>query len=205
MDNKDSPNFFQLIFFAILLVFLMVFFYLFISERQSFLHEFARTYGLLGIFLGAMIANATLFLPVPFDAVIFFVGGDPTIAGFSNFNFVMAILVAVLGGLGAAVGEMSGYITGLTGVSAAEKFKHHELTHLNEVRVRLKKYGLWFVMFGSMIPFPFDIIGITAGAMKFDFKKFMFATAIGKTVRYMVVIYAGHLGFEIVKTIFSLG
>lgn len=204
MQEKKQENFFHYLAFAAFLVFLMIFLYLFISDNQGFLHDFARTYGLVGIFFGAIIANATVFLPIPFDALIFFAGANPQLAGFESFSFISAIAIALIGGIGAAMGEMTAYIAGLTGVKALEKFHKKEFGKLKSIRYKLHHQGMWFIFFGLLTPFPFDIVGITAGVIKYDYKKFLVAAAAGKSLRYFIVFLAGHFGFELVRTFFHL-
>ena len=65
--------------------------------------EFAA-YGYPGIFLIAMLANATVLLPAPGVAVVFAMG--------SVFN---PIWVGLAAGTGGALGELSGYLAGFSG------------------------------------------------------------------------------------------
>lgn len=204
MKEKDSGNFFGLIVFLGLLLAFMLYLFFFISDNTGFLHNIAKTYGPLGIFFGAIISNATVLLPIPFDALVFFLGANPALAGFGSFNIIAVVLTGLLGGIGAGIGEMTAYITGLSGVKALEKIKNKEFVRLEEIRSYIRRQGMWFVFFCSVIPFPFDIIGLTAGIIKYDFYRFFIAAAAGKGIRYMVVFTAGHFGFEIVRSFFTI-
>ena len=73
------------------------------------LSQLIKSYGYLGVFLLPMLANATVFVPIPGVMVIF------TMAAVLN-----PILVAVVGGLGAATGELTGYLVGFSGQGLAE-------------------------------------------------------------------------------------
>jgi membrane protein DedA with SNARE-associated domain len=44
----------------------------------------------------------------------------------------------------------------------------------------------------AFIPFPFDVIGISAGIGNYDIKKFFVATLIGRVLRCMLIAYAGY-------------
>jgi membrane protein DedA with SNARE-associated domain len=56
-----------------------------------------------------------------------------------------------------------------------------------------KKYGFATIIVASFLPFPFDIVGILSGIGKYDIKKFFIGTAIGKTLRMLLIAYSGHL------------
>lgn len=72
-------------------------------------------YGLFGVFIASIIANATIFLPLPMAIIVF------AIASLSN-DIVFVVILGLVAGLGSAIGEMTGYLLGLLGISTAEKF-----------------------------------------------------------------------------------
>ena len=69
-----------------------------------------ENYGYFGIFLISIAANATIIIPLP--------GVAFTTAMGAIFN---PIGVAVAAGLGAAIGELSGYLTGFSGQGVMER------------------------------------------------------------------------------------
>ncbi len=182
----------------LLVLLLFYFLFLFFSENPKFLENIARTYGLLGIFIGSMVANATIVFPIPFDAVIFFVGSNPAFIGLSGGLFFDLLALAVIAGLGAAIGEMTSYLAGLTGVKAIEGFSNKQLVQLEQIRVRLKKHGVPLIVGMTLLPFPFDLLGLAAGIIRFDFRKFFLGAFIGKSLRYFIVAYSGNVGFGFV-------
>lgn len=72
-------------------------------------------YGYPGIFLFSILANATIFIPIP--GVLF------TSAMGAVFN---PFWVAVAAGAGAAIGELSGYMAGFSGQAVVEKSPKYE-------------------------------------------------------------------------------
>ena len=70
------------------------------------------TYGYPGIFLVALMANATVFLPAPGVAVVFAMG-----------NIFNPLGVALAAGTGGALGELSGYLAGFSGQAVIENTK----------------------------------------------------------------------------------
>lgn len=156
------------------------------------------SYGLLGVFLAAVIANATIFLPIPMDIAIF------AIAGLST-SLVFIVAVGIVAGIGAGIGESVAYALGLLGISTAERFSGRKITGIEEIQFKLSEKGMLFVFLAAMTPFPFDIIGIIAGIVRYNWAKFFIAVVLGRAIRYEIVAFAGFFGVEMVKKLFAIG
>ncbi len=184
---------------AIVVFFVAVVAYLFYF-KPGLLHELLVSYGPLGLFVGAIAANATILLPLPIDILVFAVGGE-SFFGLGAFDpFVLGVLV----GIGSAIGEMSGYILGVLGIKNIEKMKKHEIERVKRLKRRISKYGMLIIALAALTPFPFDLVGIAAGLVKFNPRKFFTACAIGKGMRYVLIAYAGAVSIPAVKIIFGL-
>lgn len=181
-------------------VFALIFVVLFyvVLTNAGFVTGLATGYGLFGLFVAAIIANATVLLPLPIDIVFLVIAG-------SSKSVVDTIVIAVVLGAGAGIGEMSAYIAGLVGVKAVEEAKKTEFEKIKVIREKIGELGMYFIYFSALVPFPFDIIGITAGVIKYDPKKFFVAALAGKTTRYLIIGLASHYGFTAVKSFFNLG
>lgn len=156
-----------------LLVVIAITVYIFsIRERVE---DFA-VYGYPGIFLVALMANATVFLPAPGVAVVFAMG--------SIFN---PLGVALAAGAGGALGELSGYLAGFSGQAVVERTDVYE-----RINPWVQKYGGWTILVFSAIPNPFfDIAGIAAGIAKMSLGRFLSACWIGQTIKMALFAYAG--------------
>ncbi|MFH1255739.1 MAG: VTT domain-containing protein [Candidatus Diapherotrites archaeon] len=177
---------------------------IFLSDPNA-LNDIARDYGLIGLFVASILANATILFPIPIDLFVFFLGGAPEIVGLSTSNIFAPLLIGIFGGVGASIGEMNSYLIGALGAKALEEKRKKESGTLNELRLRLEDKGALFVFLATMTPFPFDLIGIAAGMMKFDYKKFFLAALFGKTLRYIIICYAGMFGIGLIKAYFLHG
>lgn len=133
-------------------------------------------YGYPGIFLIALLTNATVFLPAPGIAVVFAMG-----AVFNPF------FVGIAAGAGGALGELSGYLAGFSGQAIIERAKLYErLTRW------VQKNGFLTILFLASIPNPtFDVAGMAAGALKMAMPKFLLAVWIGVTLKMILFAYAG--------------
>jgi uncharacterized membrane protein YdjX (TVP38/TMEM64 family) len=133
-------------------------------------------YGYPGIFLLSFMAYATVLLPAPGVAVVFAMG--------AVFN---PLLVALVAGAGAALGELTGYLAGFGSQPVIERVKIYE-----RMAQWLKKNGTLSILLLSAIPNPFfDLTGAAAGALKMPVYKFLFWTWIGETIKMLFFAYAG--------------
>ncbi len=194
MEKKASLSKFLVL--TIVVLTLIVFLTYVISVQWSWLsvkaikqgfYEFARGFGLPGLFIASIIANATILLPLPIDLVIpFFAKVE-----FFGLGALSPLLVSLVVALGAAIGEMSGYIIGLLGVKSIERMKREEIKQIVEKEKQINRYGSVVVFIAALTPIPFDLIGIASGLIKFDVKKFFLACFLGKLARYALLAYLG--------------
>jgi membrane protein YqaA with SNARE-associated domain len=139
-----------------------------------------QDYGYIGIFLLSIAANATIIIPIP--------GVAFTTAMGAIFN---PIGVAIAAGLGAALGELTGYLAGFSGQGVAERSKlYSRLTSWMKSHQNLA-YGAIFLL--AFIPNPvFDMAGMASGALKLPIWKFLLACAVGKILKMLLFAYAGY-------------
>ena len=140
-------------------------------------------FGYLGVFLIAVLGNATVILPVPSMAVTFAAGGvlNPWIVG----------LVA---GLGEPLGELTGYLAGYGGSAVIE-----DRARFEQLKGWMRRRGFLTLLVLSAIPNPlFDLAGITAGALRYPVGKFLLACWLGKTAKAIAVAFLGLLSAGVV-------
>jgi membrane protein YqaA with SNARE-associated domain len=139
-----------------------------------------QDYGYIGIFLLSIAANATIIIPIP--------GVAFTTAMGAIFN---PIGVAIAAGLGASLGELTGYLAGFSGQGVAERSKlYSRLTIWMKAHQNLS-YGAIFLL--AFIPNPvFDMAGMASGALKLPIWKFLLACAAGKILKMLLFAYAGY-------------
>lgn len=159
----------------------------FIYSIRDRVQEFAA-FGYPGIFLIALLANATVLLPAPGVAVIYAMG-----AIFNPFG------VGLAAGTGGALGELSGYLAGFSGQGVIER------THMYErITPWVDKYGGWAILVLSAIPNPFfDAAGIAAGIAKMPLHTFLFFTWIGQMIKMTLFALAGKYSIELFTSFFK--
>jgi len=147
-----------------------------------------RHYAYGGAFLAMLIGNATLILPVPGLIIVYLLG--------STLN---PLLLGLVAGPGAALGEMTGYFAGYGGSALIDNTKAYDT-----VRRWMKKYGLAVITIMAAIPNPFfDIAGIVAGSLRLKWWRFFLAALIGKTLQAIFIAYAGALSIGWVRGLLS--
>jgi len=130
------------------------------------------------VFLMALLVNASLILPLPGLALASVLGANPSFHPF---------WLAVVMGLGATIGELTGYLAGYGGRAVIEKVSWYD-----RVLVLIRKYGGWIILLLGFIPLPlFDMAGIAAGALRMPVVKFMLWCVVGKILKMLVFTYAG--------------
>jgi len=183
---------------AIVILFIAAVAWLFYFN-PSFLDELVATYGVFGLFVGAIAANATILLPMPIDLLVFLLGERQ----FFGLGFFDPLLLGLIVGVGAAIGEMSGYIIGVLGIKNIEKMRKHEIERVKRLKKRISKYGMVIIALAALTPFPFDLVGIAAGLVKFNPRKFFIGCAVGKSIRYVLIAYAGAVSISLVRAFFG--
>jgi membrane protein DedA with SNARE-associated domain len=174
-------------FLRVLALFAVIGITIYIISIRSHVGEFAA-YGYPGIFIIAMLANATVLLPAPGVAIIYAMGSV-----FNPFG------VALAAGTGAAVGELSGYLAGFSGQAVIDRGDVYERIH-----PWVEKYGGWAILVLSAIPNPFfDIAGIAAGMARMPLRTFLLFTWIGQMIKMLMFALAGKYSINWISTFFE--
>lgn len=148
-----------------------------------------KAYGYLGAFLISLTFNATIILPAGSVLIISAFGAVPTLS---------PVIVGLVGGAGAAIGEITGYMAGYSGRGILEKRKMYA-----RVEGWVKRWGAMTIFVMALVPFVFDLVGIAAGVLRFPFWKFFLLGWLGRTILYIVVALAGAWGWEAVLHFFG--
>lgn len=114
--------------------------------------------------------------------------------------------IALMATLGCIVGALFGYALGyylfdVVGDWVINTFSSPE--QFENVRQQMQEQGFWFVMTLGIVPIPFQIAMLAAGATKYSITLFLIASAIARSIRYfglaVVVYYAGNQAERIIS------
>ena len=151
--------------------------------------DFALQYGYLGVFIISFIGSVSVVFPIPTTIVIFFLGGvlDP-------------FFVAISGGLGAALGEFSGYTLGYYGRKIVNEQRKRKMDYIVKL---FDKYGPATIFLFALTPLPDDLLFIPLGVMRYPFWKAFIPALLGKTLMTFILAYSGQQSIELIETVFG--
>jgi membrane protein YqaA with SNARE-associated domain len=138
-------------------------------------------YEYLGVFLISVILNATIVLPA----------GNFLVVATMGAVLPSATLVGLAGGIGAAIGELTGYAAGYSGQAIVSRQRVY-----TRLKGWLERWGMLTIFVLSIVPLVFDLVGIAAGVLRFPLWKFFIACWVGRTILYLVIAWGGALGWE---------
>lgn len=133
-------------------------------------------YGYLGVFLTTLLSSATVVFPSPTLVAPLIVGA-----------FLAPPLVGLVAGVGAALGEATGYLAGYGSSALAARSRYYE-----PIRRFVNRFGLLAILVLAFIPNPlFDVAGIAAGSARVPYWRFLLVCFLGKTLRFILIAYMG--------------
>jgi len=141
-------------------------------------------FGYAGAFLVMLLSNATLVLPAPGLVFVFALGSS-----------LHPVLVGLFAAVGATLGEVSGYVTGYSGLPVMEK------TRLaRRVERWMLSNGPLTIFLLSIVPNPlFDLAGVLAGASRMPLWRFLGTAFCGKLIQSTSIALAGAMSLTWVE------
>lgn len=167
--------YFQIIIF-LLVIGLCILIFLF-GEKITELEK----YGYLGVFLISILSNATIVIPAPGWAVIV-----------SLATVLDPWAVGVVAGLGAGLGQTTGYFLGYSG-----RLILKDVTKYQRIINLVRRWGGLVIFLFALIPNPLvDIVGAGAGILRFPFFKFFSFCLLGTVPKYLFLAIVGGWGLK---------
>ena len=148
------------------------------TQKEVFRH--LTKLGMLGLFFINLLSSASIFFPLPGVATVFLGGA-----------LWSPVLVGVVSGLGAALGELSGYFVGFggRGIIGTLDYKKNWVIRIEGF---FTQNGFVTTLIVALLPLPFfDFIGILAGTINYPMWKFFLATFLGRSIRDFIIAWTG--------------
>jgi membrane protein YqaA with SNARE-associated domain len=143
-----------------------------------------ETLGYPAIWISNFIGSASVFIPVPGLAAVCW-GADPE----WELNLVA---IGVIAGSAQALGELSGYIAGLSGKGLVTRSRFYP-----RVERWMRRHGTLFLFCMAVIPNPaFDVAGMAAGSTGYPVRKFLAVLFVAKSLRSIGIAYGCAAGIE---------
>jgi len=161
-----------------------------IQQLFEWMENLAVQYGYFGIFLISFIGAVSIFFPIPYTVIIFALG-----------NTFEPLYIAVVAGIGSAVGEFSGYLLGLGGRKVISGRYKEKMEFLVKV---FNKFGPVAIFLFALTPLPDDLLFIPLGVMRYSIVRAFVPALIGKFCMNLIVAYSGRFSIQIIRDIFGV-
>jgi len=155
------------------------------EELWDWMKQFAYQYSYLGVFLVSLIGALSVVFPIPYTIIIYLLGRslDPYI-------------IAIAGGLGSALGELSGYILGYYGRAVVSEERKRKMDFMLRI---FNRYGAAAIFVFALTPLPDDLLFIPLGIMRYKLLKAFIPTILGKTLMCFALAMGGRLSVTIIE------
>ncbi len=144
-----------------------------------------------GVFLISIFGNFTVVFPVPYTFALVSIGlAAPTL----GLNYLDFIIIAIMAGLGASIGELSAWLLGRSQAETVEDSGETGQQFLKLKEQIDKGYGGLLVFLYAATPLPDDVLLIALGATKYNPLKLILWCFLGKVVLCALALFgAGFL------------
>jgi membrane protein YqaA with SNARE-associated domain len=165
---------------------------LLLDDLSQWMMNLASQYGYLGVFLISLLGATSIFIPIPSTVVIFILGAA------QKFD---PLLLGLFAGLGATLGEFSGYLIGFGGRKViGEKYKKK----MDILMKLFKRFGPVIIFIFALTPLPDDLLFIPLGVMRYSVVAAFIPAFFGKFLSNLIIAYAGRLSLQIISDIFGI-
>ena len=138
----------------------------------------------------SFLGTASIVFPIPYTLLIFWLG-------FYGFD---PILLTISGGLGSAVGELSGYVLGYYGRKILSEERQRKMNYLLQL---IGRYGpIAFFLF-ALTPLPDDLLFIPLGILRYNLLRAFIPSLLGKLLMCYILAYFGRTGGQYILLVFG--
>ncbi len=213
-----------LIFYSLTILYLLLFLYVpsvnqfILSTRASLISTLEKPsyywWALFITFIICFLGSASIGFPIPFPVVLFTLSNS-IIFKFLNRGFLFTeiienpqfwaeiLILSFVGGMGSALGEISGYLMGFGGKKIIERTSSDLFLNLDGfgklILNHQKRIPLYVFLF-ALTPLPDDLLFIPLGLIKYPFWKCLIPGWLGKTMTiifYLCWPIFIYLGFQL--------
>ncbi len=159
-----------------------------IAVVYYWLFDISLQLGYLGAFIISFLGNTTILFPIPYMLLTFFLGS--LVDSNTGLYLFDPWMVGIVSGLGAMLGEMTGYLIGYGGGQLIEENQRNSFREYIEIHPRATPFVIWFL---AVTPIPDDFLIIPLGAAKYSWWKVAIPQFIGKSMFMVAAAWVGRL------------
>ena len=143
------------------------------------LKSLATQYGYLGMLVISFLGAASIFFPIPYTSILLFLAME------SDLN---PYLLALSAGVGAGLGEITGYYLGRFGRRLIGEERKRKLRALYQV---IGEKGLIAVFIFALTPLPDDLLFIPLGLLGYPLLPVLLVCIAGKILMSLIITLFG--------------
>jgi membrane protein YqaA with SNARE-associated domain len=155
------------------------------------MEQFAKQYGYFGVFLLSLLGASSIIIPIPYMPFLYLMG-----------SFMDPFLIAVTGGLGSAIGELSGYLAGYYGRHMISEERKRKMSFAVKI---FSHYGPLAIFIFAFTPLPDDCLFIPLGIMRYNLVKTIVPCVLGKVLMCFIVAMGGKMSISFIANLFGEG
>jgi len=157
---------------------------------EAAFYGLATQLGFIGTFLVSFIGASSILIPIPYQAIVFWVGVN------TDINPYILILSA---GLGSAVGELVGYFIGYAAKHVISERRKRRFDAMLRILMRHKNIWPLLIFIFALTPLPDDLLFIPLGIIHFSFLRAFLPCLVGKVAMFYVLIFGGRYASDILS------
>jgi membrane protein DedA with SNARE-associated domain len=108
------------------------------------------------------------------------------------------VLIAIAGGAGSALGEISGYALGYAGTTIVSDERRRKMDYFLRL---FRRHGAVAIFIFAVTPLPDDLLFIPLGIMRYNFLKAFIPCLLGKMVMCFALAYGGCLSIGFIEDV----
>ena len=147
-------------------------------------------WGFFGVFLVSFIGSLSIIVPIPYTVIIFTLG----------LNGWNPLVLAASGGLGSALGELSGYALGYYGGKVISRERRRKMEYFVKL---FGRYGPLLVFIFALTPLPDDLLFIPLGLLRYKFINMFIPCLLGKTLMCYILAGFGNVAKNVLLQLFG--
>lgn len=156
----------------------------------NWMYDVASQFGFFGVFLVSLIGTIAIIVPVPYTLVILGLGA----AGWNP------ILLAIAGGSGSAIGELSGYFLGYYGRRIISEERQRKMRYFLKL---FGRYSPAAIFVFALTPLPDDLLFIPLGILQYNLFKAFIPAILGKLLMCYILASFGKVYGDILLFLFG--
>ena len=190
-DVKRTLRFLVFVTFFVILLVVPILIGLSILDLMNAIIAWAlAAFGPIGIYVGVFIisifGNFTVIFPVPYLFILLLIAPIP------GFTLIDALLLGIVAGAGAAIGETVAWLLGRTQSESLEESPTGQ--RILQIRSQIERgYGGLLIFIYAATPLPDDILLIALGATKYPLWKALVFCFFGKVVLALLITMGAQL------------